>query len=150
MRGGGAAATAGKLTVMIGGDAGAVAAARPIFAAFAGLIVHLGGVGTGQVAKLINNTLLAANMGLAHDALEAGIALGLDRAALADLVKASSGRSFGFEVYARIPEASAFAHGGALLAKDVRLLGEVMGNDPSFVTLRDAASPFLDFITKGQ
>ncbi|TAL02294.1 MAG: NAD(P)-dependent oxidoreductase [Rhodospirillaceae bacterium] len=146
--GGGGAAAAGKLTVMIGGDADTVAAARPIFEAFAGHIIHLGGVGTGQMAKLINNTLLTANMGLAHQALAVGQALGIDRAALANLVNASSGRSFGFEVYARLPEPSVFAHGGMLLAKDVRLLGEVMGAAPPYAVLRDVATQFLDLVMK--
>ena len=58
-------------------------------------------------------------------------ALGLDRAALSEIVKVSSGRSYGFEVYARLPTPFAFGHGAKLLAKDVRLLGEVLGADPS-------------------
>ncbi|MGO9932584.1 MAG: NAD(P)-dependent oxidoreductase [Steroidobacteraceae bacterium] len=141
--GGGPGAAAGTLTVMVGGDEAAVAAARPIFATFGGLIVRLGGVGAGQSAKLINNALMAAHVAMAHHALAAGAALSLDRAALADIVKVSSGRSFGFEMYARQPSPSAFAHGAKLLAKDVRLLGEVLGADPSFAAFRDVAGPFL-------
>jgi len=133
---------------MVGGDAQAVAAARPVFETFAGLIVHLGGVGAGQMAKLVNNALMAAHLALAHHALAAGSALGIDRAALIELVKASSGRSFGFEVYARLPEPSAFAHGAKLLAKDVGLLGEALGADPSFAAFRDLATPFLDLVLK--
>jgi 3-hydroxyisobutyrate dehydrogenase len=146
--GGGPGAAAGTLTVMVGGDEAAVAAARPIFATFAGLIVRLGAVGAGQTGKLINNALMAANVATAHHALAAAAALGLDRAALADIVKASSGRSYGFEVYARLPSPSAFAHGAKLLAKDVRLLGEVLGEDPSFCALRNVAQPFLDAVMK--
>jgi 3-hydroxyisobutyrate dehydrogenase-like beta-hydroxyacid dehydrogenase len=142
--GGGPAAAAGTLTVMVGGDAEAVAAAKPVFQTFAGLIAHLGGVGAGQMAKLVNNALMAANLALADRALAAGAALGIDRAALVELVKASSGRSYGFEVRARLPTPSAFAHGARLLAKDVRLLGEALGADPAFAALRDAAAPFLD------
>ena len=127
-----------------------VAAARPVFETFGELIVHLGGVGAGQMAKLINNALMAANMAVAHYALTAASALGLDRAALVELVKVSSGRSYGFEVYARLPTPSAFAHGAKLLAKDVRLLGEVLGDDPSFAAFRDVAAPFLDLaVQKG-
>ncbi|HTZ70316.1 MAG TPA: NAD(P)-dependent oxidoreductase [Acetobacteraceae bacterium] len=141
--GGGPAAAAGTLTVMVGGDAATVAAARPIFESFAGLIVHLGDVGAGQAAKLINNSLMAAHMALAHDALAAGVSLGLDRAALISLIKASSGRSFGFEVYARLPNPSAFAHGAKLLDKDVRLLGELLGEHASFAPFGNLARPFL-------
>ncbi len=146
--GGAPAATAGTLTVMVGGDEQAVAAARPIFETFAGFIVRLGGVGAGQMAKLINNALMAANVALAHHALAAGSVLRLDRAALIELVKVSSGRSYGFEVYSRLPQPSAFAHGAKLLAKDLGLLGEALGTDDSFTAFRDVAMPFIDQVLK--
>jgi 3-hydroxyisobutyrate dehydrogenase len=142
--GGGPAAAAGTLTVMIGGDASVLEAARPVLESFAGLIVHLGDVGAGQTAKLVNNTLMAANMALAHEALASGASLGIDRTALSDLIKASSGRSFAMEVYARMPNPQAFNHGGKLLAKDVGLLGALLGDDPAFAALESVATPFLD------
>lgn len=141
--GGGPAAATRTLTVMVGGPDEALAGARPIFETFAGLIVRVGGVGAGQMAKLINNSLMAAHVALAHYGLAAGTASGLDREALSRIVKSSSGRSYGFEVYSRLPHVSAFGHGAKLLAKDVRLLGEVLGADPSFTPLRDVAAPFL-------
>jgi 3-hydroxyisobutyrate dehydrogenase-like beta-hydroxyacid dehydrogenase len=144
--GGGPAAAEGKLTVMVGGNADAVAASRAVFETFGSMIVHLGGVGAGQMAKLVNNTLMTANMGLAHHALASGEALGIDRAALADLIKASSGRSFGFEIYARLPSPAAFAHGGALLAKDVVLLNQLTGPNPHVEALSTTAHDFLDLI----
>jgi 3-hydroxyisobutyrate dehydrogenase len=144
--GGGPAAAARTLTVMVGGDEEPVAAARPIFETFAGLIAHVGGVGAGQMAKLVNNALMAANLAMAHHGVGAGAALGLDRAALSEIVKASSGRSYGFEVYARLPAPSAFGHGAKLLAKDLRLLGEILGADPSFAPFRAVAAPFLEFV----
>jgi len=146
--GGGGGAAAGTLTVMLGGDADVVAKVTPLLRAFAGTIVHLGAVGAGQNAKLINNALMAAHMALAHNALEAADAIGVDRTALAELVKLSSGRSFGFDVYARQPGVGAFAHGAKLLAKDVGLLGEVMGDAPAYAVLRDTARPYLDLVAK--
>ena len=148
--GGGPAAAAGTLTVMVGGDAAAVEAARPVFESFSGMIAHLGGVGAGQLAKLVNNSLMAANMALADAALAAGAGLGLDRAAFVDLVKASSGRSFAFEVRARLPDIALFGHGAALLSKDVGLLATVLKDDPGFATLRGAAEPFLERIARAQ
>jgi hypothetical protein len=59
------------------------------------------------------------------------------------LIKESSGRSFGFEVYARLPTPAAFAHGAALLMKDVKLLGAVLPDNPDAAALREAASGFL-------
>ncbi len=142
--GGGPAAAAGTLTVMVGGAEDVLEAARPVLAAFAGLIVHLGDVGAGQTAKLVNNCLMAANMAMSHHALAIGATLGIDRAALGELIKASSGRSFGFEVYARLPNPPAFAHGGKLLSKDVSLLATLLDDAPDFAVLRDVARPFLD------
>jgi 3-hydroxyisobutyrate dehydrogenase-like beta-hydroxyacid dehydrogenase len=147
--GGGGGAAAGTLTVMCGGSEAAFARARPVFDSFAGLCLRLGGVGAGQKAKLVNNALMAANMGLAHAALAAGDALEIDRAALATLVNASSGRSFGFEVRARLPDPGAFAHGAALLAKDVRLLGDTLPGDDHAEALRRAASLFLSAASGG-
>ncbi len=148
--GGGPGATAGTLTVMIGGDPAAVAAARPVFQTFGSTLAHLGGVGAGQLAKLVNNSLMAANMALADAALGTGAALGLDQAALSELVKVSSGRSYGFEVRARLPNIGLFAHGAKLLAKDVGLLTSLLTNDPACAVLRDAAEPFLDRIKHAQ
>jgi 3-hydroxyisobutyrate dehydrogenase-like beta-hydroxyacid dehydrogenase len=142
--GGGPGAAAGTLTVMAGGDAAAVAAASPVFATFANVIVHLGAVGAGQSAKLVNNALMAAHVALGWHALETGSALGIDRAALTDLVKISSGRSYGFEVAARLPSPSAFAHGARLLAKDVRLLGKVLGAGPDTEIFDQVTRPFLE------
>ena len=142
--GGGPAAAYRTLTVMTGGDEQVLEDARKIFETFAGLIVRVGDVGAGQTAKLINNALMAVHVAAAHHALAAGTALKLDRAALCELVKASSGRSFGFEVYSRLPRPAAFGHGAKLLAKDMRLLGELLGEDCSFGPLRDLAAPFLE------
>lgn len=142
--GGGPAAAARTLTVMCGGPEAVFAAARPIFESFAGLIVRVGDVGAGQMAKLVNNALMAAHVAIAHSAITASQSLGLDKDALKEIVKASSGRSFGFEVYARLPNPHAFAHGAKLLLKDVRLLGEVLGSDPSFAPIRNVAMPFLE------
>jgi 3-hydroxyisobutyrate dehydrogenase len=139
--GGGAGAAAGTLTVMCGGSEETFAKALPVLESFAGKTVLLGPVGSGQRAKIVNNALMAANMGLAHAALSLGEELGIDRVALADLVKHSSGRSFGFEVYARLPSPTAFAHGGKLLRKDVDLLGTITTPDNA---LAHAADPFLD------
>jgi len=56
-------------------------------------------------------------------------------------VKASSGRSYGFEVRARLPDIAMFGHGAKLLAKDVDLLKAVLSGEPCTDTLRGAAEP---------
>jgi 3-hydroxyisobutyrate dehydrogenase-like beta-hydroxyacid dehydrogenase len=145
--GGGPAAEAGTLTVMCGASAAAFAAAHPVFATFGKTIVRLGEVGAGQRAKIINNALLAANMGLADAALNAGQALGIERAALAALIRDSSGRSYGFEIAARLPTPAAFAIGAPLLVKDVGLLSAILPDHPGARLLRDTAAPFLTAAT---
>ncbi|MET0179682.1 MAG: NAD(P)-dependent oxidoreductase [Novosphingobium sp.] len=141
--GGGGGAAAGTLTVMCGGSDEDFAAAKPVFATFGGLIVRLGPVGAGQRAKLVNNALMAAHMGLAHAALAAGEAIGVDRAALIELVKVSSGRSFGFEIYARLPQPLGFWPGSALLDKDVDLLTATLPGNPDAAALARAADSFF-------
>ena len=141
--GGGQAALDTTLTVMCGGSEAAFAQAEPVLRSFAGKLVHLGPAGAGQRAKIVNNALMAANMGLAHAAARAAERLGVDRTAFIDLVKASSGRSFGFEVYARLPSPQAFAQGAPLLAKDVALLTATLGEDDDAATLARAAAHFL-------
>jgi 3-hydroxyisobutyrate dehydrogenase-like beta-hydroxyacid dehydrogenase len=147
--GGSPAAKEGKLTVMVGGDEAVLEGIRPVFGTFAHLIVHLGAVGAGQYGKLINNAMLAANIGIAHHALEAAEALFLDRQAFVDLINASSGRSFGFEVRGRLPNPTLFQHGANLLAKDMALLGDALGDHGSFSPMRDAAQGFLSQALQG-
>src|SRR5690606_17594577 len=123
--GGQPAAQAGQLTVMLGCDDESAALARPILETFARLIVHLGDVGSGQTAKLINNSLLVANMGLLHSAVSAGVSQGLDREQLIQLLGASSARSFALEVYGRNPDPTNFERMATMVEK-VDLLGRVL------------------------
>lgn len=60
--GGTVGAEKGILTLMVGGDADVLDAARPALEAFSALIVHVGGPGSGQVVKLGNNLIYAAQM----------------------------------------------------------------------------------------
>lgn len=141
--GGGPAAEQGKLTVMCGGEAADVAAATPIFQGFSNNILHVGKAGAGQKAKIINNALMAANIGLAHHAIALGHQLDLDRAALRDLIKISSGRSFAFDVYARLAKAEDFAHGARLLSKDLHLLNALAPDEQANHALQQSAAAFL-------
>lgn len=141
--GGSPAATAGTLTVMCGGTSETFDEALPVLQTFGGKIVLLGPAGSAQQAKIINNSLMVANMGLAFSAMDIADRVGVDRAALGDLIKHSSGRSFGFEVFARLPTPETFAHGAKLLLKDIELLGSMLGPDTAPNALATAATPFL-------
>ena len=126
--GGGLKAARGELVTMIGGDAQTLERCRPVFSTFANLIVHLGGVGAGQQAKLVNNTMLTANIAVAAGAFEIAERLGLDREGLAEVLRNGSGRSYGAELAARPGALQQLANSQArpTLAKDVRLLAELL------------------------
>ncbi|MBV9661752.1 MAG: NAD(P)-dependent oxidoreductase, partial [Acidimicrobiales bacterium] len=94
-RGGNDAPDQGPIaSVFVGGDGPAVAKCLPIFETWADPALHMGPVGSGQAAKLLNNLLYAAQLVLARAALARGNALGLEPAVLARAVGASSGASW--------------------------------------------------------
>lgn len=148
--GGAPGAEAGTMTVMCGALPEAFEQARAVFESFGKLIVRLGPAGAGQKAKIVNNALMAANMGLAQAALRAGEALGIERKVLAELVNASSGKSFGFEVYARIPEPRMFEHGARMLLKDTNLLAAIFPGSDDSAMLENAAKSFLLLAAEGK
>ncbi len=92
-------AASGRLVVMCGGTAQAVAAARPLLESFGRLIVHLGSAGAGERAKIICNSLLAANLGLARAAMELGDEFGLDRAQLHEVLMNGAAQSNGLSLF---------------------------------------------------
>ncbi|MCW2524121.1 MAG: NAD(P)-dependent oxidoreductase [Frankiales bacterium] len=123
--GGGPAAEAGKLLVMVGGPADLYVRALPAFQPYADPILHVGPVGSGQLAKLLNNTLLTAQLGLADETVALAERLGLNRAALIEVIANGSGNSFGFGMLRRAGSVAALGDGaGPLLNKDVNLLAE--------------------------
>ena len=81
-----------KLLMMVGGERDAVERCRPALESAADPLLHLGPVGSGQIAKLVNNTMLVATIGLGEDAIAFGADLGLDAAALAAALAAGSCR----------------------------------------------------------
>jgi len=146
--GGANGAMKGTLAVMCGGTQAVFDAAKPVFETFGKTIVLLGAVGAGQRAKIVNNSLLAANIALAHGALEAGTSMGIDRAALVQLIRASSGYSFGVDVCASAPTPRDFK-GAELLTKDVGLLKAILPGHPGADVLALAADPYLAEAMKG-
>jgi 3-hydroxyisobutyrate dehydrogenase-like beta-hydroxyacid dehydrogenase len=141
--GGSPAAEAGTLTVMCGAAQADFTAAKPVFEAFGKLIVLLGSPGAGQRAKIVNNAMLSAHLGIAHHALAAGEALGIDRKAMAELVGQSSGRSMGFEIYSRMPQPPTPWLGGPLLVKDMKLLQAILPGSADVEKIAEAASSFF-------
>ncbi len=102
--GGVAAAAAGTLAFMCGGDAATFEKARQILQDMGKNIFHAGPAGAGQVAKACNNMLLAIHMIGTCEALEMGARNGLDPKVLSDIMLASSGRNWSLEVYNPYPD----------------------------------------------
>jgi 3-hydroxyisobutyrate dehydrogenase len=122
--GGPAGARSGQLTMMIGGDAAHVEAARPALEAVAAMIIHVGASGAGNVAKLVNNLLVAAHLLTVSEAMRLSEAAGVPTDDVLKVVNAASGRSAVSEVnYPRWIANGAFDSGFTmgLMRKDVRL-----------------------------
>jgi len=120
-----------KLLVMVGGDDEPVARCRPLFTSFGDPVVHLGGLGSGQLAKLVNNVLLAAHIALADDALALGKALGLDEDQLAEaLLRGSSSTVPGMQMLRGLaaPPTDESSQTRKWAIKDVALMLEVLGH----------------------
>lgn len=130
--GGRVRAAEGTLTVMVGGDAEVLERVRPVLATYATDVVHLGAVGAGQEAKLLNNALFTAQIVLADDVLRIGALLGLDADGLAAVLRTSS--SAGVASRTRIDVGSiaglAATPADAALSKDVGLLRRALSGHP--------------------
>ena len=140
--GGGGAAAEGRLLVMAGGDAETVEFCRPVFATYGDPIVHMGPVGSGQLAKLLNNVLFTANLATAADALALGRSLEVDPRRLAEVISHGTASSFALERVAaaggtldRIAE-----HAGSKLRKDIQLIAALAdaGAAPAGIVLTAA------------
>lgn len=101
--GGTGGAAAGTLTFMVGGSDAAVARARPILQAMGKTLVHTGGPGAGQAAKICNNMLLGISMIGVAEAFALADRLGLDRQKLFDVSSTSSGQCWSLTTYCPVP-----------------------------------------------
>jgi len=101
--GGTAAAAAGTLTFMVGGESEHLERARPLLQAMGKNLFHAGASGAGQVAKVCNNMLLAIHMIGTSEALTLGVNNGLDPKVLSDIMSRSSGRNWTLELYNPLP-----------------------------------------------
>lgn len=91
LSGGTAGAERGTLTLMVGGDPGVLAETEPAMEPFAGLVVHVGGPGMGQVVKLCNNLIYAAQMTATAEATAMAVKSGVDMAKLLEVLTHATG-----------------------------------------------------------
>lgn len=139
-------AQAGTLSIMVGGEPADFERATPVLRSMGDKLFHLGPLGAGQQAKLINQMMGGAIMTLIGEALALGKAAGLDLAALADVVAVSSGNSAVFDARGKkFVLADQFEPGFRLdlMRKDVALALE-MGRQAD-VPLPVAAAAFQQY-----
>ena len=128
--GGIAAAAAGSLAFMVGGSDEAFAKAQPILEPMAKAVIHAGGAGAGQAAKICNNMILGATMAETCEAFVLAQKLGLDPQVFFDISSQASGQSWSMTTYCPVPgvgpktPADNDYEGGfaaALMLKDLKL-----------------------------
>jgi 3-hydroxyisobutyrate dehydrogenase len=157
--GGVGGATAGTLTFMCGGSPEAFDRAKPILEAMGKRIVHCGGAGAGQAAKICNNMILGATMIATCEAFALGEKLGLTAQALFDVASTSSGQSWSLTSYCPVPGPvpsspanrdykPGFA--ASLMLKDLRLAQEAAASVGAATPLgAEAAQIYALFVAAG-
>ncbi|MEP9349709.1 3-hydroxyisobutyrate dehydrogenase [Xanthobacter sp. KR7-225] len=101
--GGVGGAEGATLTFMVGGTDEAFGAAKPLLEAMGKRIVHCGGAGAGQAAKICNNMILGISMIAVSEAFVLGEKLGLSHQALFDVASTSSGQCWSLTTYCPVP-----------------------------------------------
>jgi 3-hydroxyisobutyrate dehydrogenase-like beta-hydroxyacid dehydrogenase len=136
--GGGPAAIEGQLSLFVGGEDADVERAKPWLDAIGKAMAHLGPVGRGQEAKLLNNLISIANYGMSAAIVDVAVAMGFDREQIIAALMAGSAQSFALKVapgFVR-PRSALGAPGSLmglhdLLKKDVELCRNLPPSDPA-------------------
>ena len=157
--GGVAGAKAGTLTFMVGGGEEEFDAARPLFEVMGRKIVHCGGAGNGQAAKVCNNMLLAITTIGAGEAFVLGQRLGLEPQALFDVMSTSAAQCWAVStncpVPGPVPESPASndyrpGFATALMAKDLGLARAALESTGTTAPFGEAAQKaYAEFLESG-
>jgi 3-hydroxyisobutyrate dehydrogenase len=157
--GGVGGAAAGTLTFMAGGDPQAFARALPLLEVMGKKIVHCGGAGAGQAAKICNNMILGISMIAVGEAFVLAEKLGLSHQALFDVASTASGQCWSLTTYCPVPGPvptspanndykPGFA--AALMLKDLLLSQEAADAAGASTALgKHAAELFQNFVAAG-
>ena len=157
--GGIAAANGGTLTFMVGGTDAAFAKARAVLDPMAKAVIHAGAIGSGQVAKMCNNMLLAIHMIGTCEALALAEKAGLDPQTFYEISSKSTGYNWSLNDYTPAPGIGAKSpadndyQGGfasALMLKDLRLAMAGAGTAGATVPLGEHATRIYEsFVEAG-
>jgi 3-hydroxyisobutyrate dehydrogenase len=97
--GGTVGAEAATIAIMVGGDKKVFDDALPVLKSFSANVIHMGALGTGTVAKLINNMMAFCNAAAAAEGMMLGVTAGLDPHKLIQVISSSSGNSATFKPF---------------------------------------------------
>ena len=157
--GGIGAANAGTLTFMVGGSDAAFARAEALLGAMGKAVIHAGGHGAGQAAKICNNMILGATMIATCEAFALAEKLGLEAQRFYDIASVSSGQSWSMTSYCPVagvgpesPSDHAYQGGFAapLMLKDLKLAMEAAaGVGASTPMGRRAEELYRRFVEEG-
>jgi 3-hydroxyisobutyrate dehydrogenase len=157
--GGIAAAAGGTLTFMVGGTDEAFEKARPFIEPMAKAVIHAGGLGAGQAAKICNNMILGATMIVTCEAFVLAQKLGLDTQVFFDISSKASGQSWSMTSYAPVPgvgpetPADHDYEGGfaaALMLKDLKLAEEAAESVGAYTPMGgEAEDLYQRFVDRG-
>ncbi|MGA7133527.1 MAG: 3-hydroxyisobutyrate dehydrogenase [Mycobacterium sp.] len=96
-------AVAGTLAFMVGGDEDALQRARPVLEPMSGKIIHCGGAGAGQAAKVCNNMVLAVQQIAIAEAFVLAEKLGLSAQSLFDVITGATGNCWAVHTNCPVP-----------------------------------------------
>ena len=157
--GGIAAAAGGTLTFMVGGSDEAFARAQPILEPMAKAVIHAGGPGAGQAAKICNNMILGATMVATCEGFALAEKLGLDLQTFFDISSKASGQSWSMTSYCPVPgvgpetPADHDYEGGfaaALMLKDLKLAMDAAHSAGAYTPMGgEAEELFQRFVDRG-
>ncbi len=134
---------AGHLTVFAGGDEKVVDAVRPTLGAYADPILYTGATGSGQVVKLVNNAMFAAQIGLVRAGVELAARLGVDETLLLSALPNGSANSRALGAIARRESVDVFVDSvREFIGKDVDVVRKVTAE------LGSNLGPLDDLITQ--
>jgi len=142
----------GTLTIMVGGRADDFARAKPLLEVLGGLIVHVGELGHGEMLKLLNNALGAANAAALAEALLLARATGVDLDAFVQVTMAGSGASAQMQIKSTPMREHDYTtlFKGAHMLKDVRLcLEEAQAAGVPFPSAAHACSLLVATVGRG-
>ena len=131
MSGGQAGAENGKLTIMVGGDAAVFARAESVLATYARAVTLMGGPGSGQLTKMVNQICIAGLVEALSEGIHFAMRAGLDPALVLDVISKGAAQSWQMENRGKTMIADKFDFGFAVdwMRKDLAIcLAEARSN----------------------